>query len=171
MIECPMCKHQEFVGTLYCSECGTRLVLASQVSTISMDRDSVNEESLVTKPSPPEGPDLESGALVGLRILSSGDILSMIGRDNFTLGRSGKGQAVIPDLDLNPFDAYEQGISRIHAEIRLRDDGIYVIDLDSANGTLVNGRRLSPQEEVLVQHGDIIQLGRFRLQLISRYRG
>ena len=27
MIECPTCKHREFVGTLFCSECGTGLPL------------------------------------------------------------------------------------------------------------------------------------------------
>jgi pSer/pThr/pTyr-binding forkhead associated (FHA) protein len=62
-------------------------------------------------------------------------------------------------------------VSRIHAELRLAKDGVFVVDLDSANGTLLNGRRLPPQTPESVRHGDIIQLGRLRLQLISRYRG
>ncbi len=36
MIECPTCKHQEFVGTLYCTECGTRLVHVSAMPTMNM---------------------------------------------------------------------------------------------------------------------------------------
>src|SRR3989304_3282254 len=100
MIECPSCRHQEFVGTIYCSECGTRLVHSGPGPTMTIPRDRVNAEALVTKPPPPpgpplgtpapppEGPELESGALIGLRILNTGDIVPLIGRDNFTLGRA-----------------------------------------------------------------------------------
>jgi pSer/pThr/pTyr-binding forkhead associated (FHA) protein len=42
------------------------------------------------------------------------------------------------------------------------------VDLESANGTIVNGQRIPPQEPEPVQHGDIIQLGRLRLQVISQ---
>lgn len=171
MIECPTCKHQEFVGTLYCTECGTRLVHVSAMPTMNIDREFIDMEAMNTKPSPPEGPELESGAILGLRVLTTGDILSLVGRDNFTLGRAMEDQAILPDVDLDPFEAYDQGISRIHAELRLQENGVHVVDLDSANGTLVNGNRLDPQSPIPIKHGDIIQLGRLRLQLISRYRG
>jgi pSer/pThr/pTyr-binding forkhead associated (FHA) protein len=139
--------------------------------TKSIDRDFIASEAMATKPSVPEGPDLETGAILGLRVLSAGTILSLIGRDNFTLGRAVEGQAIIPDIDLESYDAYEHGISRIHAEIRVVGNDIQAVDLDSANGTLVNGQRLEPQVPQSIQHGDIIQLGKLRLQLISRYRG
>ncbi len=170
MIECPSCKHQEFVGTLYCSECGTRLVSVSPVPTVSISRDRIDREAMATKPATPEGPELESGAILGLRLISTGETRSLLGRDNYTVGRSVEGQAVIPDIDLQASDAYEQGVSRIHAEIRLEPDGVYVVDLDSANGTLINGKALEPQRPALARHGDIIQLGRLRTQLISRFR-
>ena len=168
MIECPSCSHQEFVGTLFCSECGTRLVHVSPLPTVSISKDEIDTEAQVTKPRVPEGPELASGALFGLKVLSSGRIISLVGRDNFTLGRDVEGQAVIPDVDLGRVDAYDQGVSRIHAEIRLESDGLYVIDLDSVNGTLINGEPLNPQEPTKIHHGDILQLGRLRLQLISR---
>lgn len=171
MIECPSCRHQEFVGTMYCSECGTRLVSGSPAPTMAIPRERVNADALVTKPAPPEGPELESGALIGLRILNTGDIVPLIGRDNFTLGRAIEGQAVIPDIDLGVFNAYDFGVSRMHAEVLLEEDSVYVVDLESANGTLVNGKRLEPQRSAPVRHGDVIQLGRLRMQLISRYRG
>jgi len=170
MIECPVCKHQEFVGTLYCSECGARLVSVSPFPTVSISRDDISEEAMVTKPTVPEGPELTSGALIGLRVLSSGDVISLLGRDNYTLGRSGKSQAIVPDADLAAFDAYDEGVSRLHAEIRVQPDIIYLVDLDSANGTLLNGNHINPQEPTPIRHGDIIQLGRMRLQLISRLR-
>ncbi|MCH7587957.1 MAG: FHA domain-containing protein [Chloroflexi bacterium] len=116
------------------------------------------------------GPKLESGAFLGLRVVDSGDVISLLGRDNFTLGRSGKSQAVIPDVDLLPYQAFDHGVSRIHAEIQMRPDGIFLIDLDSANSTLVNGQLLKPQIAYPIHHGDILELGGLQLELISRYR-
>lgn len=171
MIECPICKHQEFVGSLYCSECGTRLVKAPAPSTVEVARDRVSGDVTVTRPATMEGPELDSGAIIGLRVVSSGQVISLVGRDNYTLGRMIPTQAVVPDVDLSPFDAHEHGVSRMHAEIRLDPDGVHIVDLDSANGTLVNGRKLQPQDPLDVRNGDIIQLGSLSLQLISRYRG
>ena len=170
MIECPSCRHQEFVGTLYCSECGTRLVSIAAMPTITMPRDHLDREAMATKPGVPTGPELESGAILGLRVFSSGEILSLVGRDNYSIGRSVEGQAIIPDVDLKPYEAYDEGVSRIHAEIRLAEDGVFVVDLDSANGTMINDRRLKPQEPSPIRHGDVLQLGHLRVQLISRLR-
>lgn len=170
MIECPTCKHQEFVGSLFCSECGTRLVRVAALPTIEVSRERIEREARTTKPGTQEGPGLESGAIVGLRVISTGAVVSLVGRDNYTLGRVIPTEAIIPDIDLGPFKAHDQGVSRIHAEIRLDDDAIRLIDLESANGTLVNGKRLQPQEPVTIRHGDIIQLGSLSLQLISRVR-
>ena len=167
MIECPSCKHREFVGTLFCSECGTRLVHVSPMPTKSISKDEIREEAKTTRPTPP-GPDLSSGALIGLRVISTGEIISLIGRDNFTLGRSIEGQAILPDVDLSRFDAYDFGLSRMHAELRIADKDTHIIDLESANGTIVNGKRILPNRAEPIEHGDIIQLGRLRLQVISR---
>lgn len=170
MIECPNCSHQEFVGTLFCSECGARLVHASPMPTVSIPKDEIDEEAEATKPQPPEGPELSSGAMLGLRIVSTGEIISLVGREDFTLGRQVEGQAVVPDIDLDKYEAYDQGVSRIHAEIRLDPEGILIVDLDSINGTLINGTELEPQSPHPIRHGDVLQLGRLRLQLISRIR-
>ncbi len=59
----------------------------------------------------------------------------------------------------------------MHAEVRLADEGVTIIDLESANGTLVNGKRSEPMVPVVLRHGDVIQIGRLRLQLITRTRG
>jgi hypothetical protein len=170
MIECPNCQHQEYVGTLICSECGTRLAHDAPFPTRSPSRPPDYSES-ITRPAAPEGPNLESGAILGLRVVQTGDIISLLGRDNYTLGRSGEGQAVIPDVDLLPYQAFDKGVSRIHAELHVTPDGVYVCDLDSANGTYLNGKRLDPQEPIPARHGDLVQLGNLKLQIISRLRG
>jgi hypothetical protein len=170
MIECPSCRHQDFVGTLYCSECGTRLTHENPIPDGTTASSRASFEEIGTQPGIPQGPELESGAIMGLRVVETGEILSLLGRENYTLGRSGKNQAVIPDVDLLNFGAFDHGVSRIHAEILVRPEGIYLRDLDSANHTLINGHKLDPQESYPIHHGDMIELGGLRLQLISRYR-
>ncbi|MDF1499486.1 MAG: FHA domain-containing protein [Anaerolineales bacterium] len=135
--------------------------------TISKDR--MREEAKTTRPTPP-GPELSSGALIGLRIISTGEIISLIGRDNYTLGRSIDGQAILPDVDLSRFDAYDFGLSRMHAELRIDEQEPHIVDLESANGTIVNGKRILPNQPEPLEHGDIIQLGRLRMQVISRIK-
>ena len=58
----------------------------------------------------------------------------------------------------------DTGISREHAEIST--DGVLatIIDLQSTNGTLVNGKRIS---RAALRHGDVIRLG--RSVLVYRY--
>lgn len=48
-------------------------------------------------------------------------------------------------------------ISRIHAVIQWTDQGYVIRDMDSTNGTFVNGKRIS-REETSLNTGDIIQL-------------
>jgi diguanylate cyclase (GGDEF)-like protein len=50
----------------------------------------------------------------------------------------------------------DEGVSRIHAEIRKTSDGYEIQDLASRNGTVVSGRRVT---RVMLRDGDIIQLG------------
>ncbi|MGD8554364.1 MAG: FHA domain-containing protein [Anaerolineales bacterium] len=167
MITCPVCKSREFHGTTFCSECGTLLAHDPAVSTIKIPRDQIQEWPGGIREDQAQEPELKTGAMGGLRVISTGDVLSLVGRDLFTLGRIVKGQAVIPDIDLDPFDASKAGVSRIHAELIIQSDGLYIKDLESANGTFVNGDRIPSQSPVLIQNADILQLGRLRLQLIS----
>lgn len=167
MIECPSCKCQQFVGTIYCTECGTRLVHISPISDTTSAE--TKDEKKKSAPSSIPGPSLQTGALLGLKVVGSDSVVSLLGRVNYTLGRAIEDQAVIPDIDLSLYGAEEHGVSRIHAEVLLKPDGIYIIDLDSANGTKVNGTRIKTITPVHLRHGDIIQLGGLSVQLISRF--
>jgi len=66
-----------------------------------------------------------------------------------------------PDSDISLDDI---SVSRRHAEIR-RDTDEYVLrDVGSLNGTYVNQRRV---DSVVLQQGDEILIGRFRLLFIA----
>ena len=61
-----------------------------------------------------------------------------------------------------------QGVSRPHAEIVETDRGHRLSDLDSTNGTWVNGRRLAKEEKHLLRDGDDIRLGQSEIALVFR---
>ncbi len=71
-----------------------------------------------------------------------------------TLGRS-------QDCDVQINNAES---SRNHAEVFLRDGKYYVKDLDSSNGTFVNGARTDQQ---VLQHGDRIEIGSVTVQYVD----
>lgn len=49
-----------------------------------------------------------------------------------------------------------RGISRLHAKIFLRNDGYYVMDMNSTNGTTINGDILNAFEEYPIREGDLL---------------
>jgi HD-GYP domain-containing protein (c-di-GMP phosphodiesterase class II) len=56
----------------------------------------------------------------------------------------------------------DSSVSRRHAELRNGENGWYVRDLDSTNGTYVNGMRLGPDDRPL-RPRDIVQFGKVAL--------
>jgi pSer/pThr/pTyr-binding forkhead associated (FHA) protein len=58
-------------------------------------------------------------------------------------------------------------VSRQHALLLGDDNGTLLIDLDSTNGTLVNGVLARPDEPVRLMDGDMIRFG----QVVARYSG
>lgn len=65
--------------------------------------------------------------------------------------------------DDNSIQINEPSISANHAEIRLSTQGWLVTDLDSTNGTFVNGERI--RGTTSIHSGDVVQFGRVRTQL------
>jgi signal transduction histidine kinase len=57
----------------------------------------------------------------------------------------------------NTFQLRDNEVSRHHAEVRWQDGGFVIVDLNSSNGTCVNGRRISQQR---LASGDQVLLGR-----------
>jgi DNA-binding winged helix-turn-helix (wHTH) protein len=53
------------------------------------------------------------------------------------------------------------GVSRVHARVRVREDGVQIEDCDSKNGTWVNGARIT--KPVALEEGDEVVVGDYRL--------
>lgn len=167
MIVCPNCHHKELAGALFCSECGNQLVTLEGAPT-----------QLISEPTGlfPEKKKEEVyqdsnhliGAFISLHLLELGQILPLYGHKEYTIGRAADDQNVRPDIDLTPYKGYEKGVSRLHAMIQINGLLITIKDLGSVNGTRLNGRKLNPNEAYNLSHGDILSLGKLRVQVIIR---
>lgn len=58
-------------------------------------------------------------------------------------------------------------VSRVHAQVEQGDEGYYVRDLNSKNGTFVNGERLRPQERRAFVPGDRITFAEVEYQAVE----
>lgn len=71
-------------------------------------------------------------------------------KDMLTIGRRPNNDVHIDNL----------AISGSHAVVRTLDNDFFLEDLDSTNGTFVNGKSIKKH---LLQHGDVIELGKYHL--------
>jgi serine/threonine protein kinase len=99
---------------------------------------------------------------VRLKVEGTGQDILTAGRTEVVIGRAHK--AGTPDIDLGPYGGSQAGVSRCHNRLLRQDDGWFVEDLGSANGTFVNGVRVAPQRRVALKKGDIIRCGRIKLK-------
>jgi hypothetical protein len=165
MIICPNCQHKEMSGSVYCSKCGAQLIditVATHKIHTAEARQVAQSDTKSTLPPPPAH--LQSW--ISLNMIESGQILPLADRNEFSLGRSAEGQPIVPDVDLSPYNAYANGVSRLHAVLKLITDHIVIMDLGSSNGTYLNGNRLSPYVENAIAHGDVISLGKLKIQVL-----
>lgn len=171
MILCPNCHHKEVAGALFCSECGAQLVSNDRVSTQSINRSTAE---ILIPPLPdslPAGQISQAGsldAIVSLYLVDSGQIIHLAGRTEFTLGRVAEGQPILPDVDFSPFEAYAHGVSRLHASMKISNQRLIITDLGSSNGTRVNGQKIMAHIDYPLNHGDVVSLGKLKIQILIR---
>lgn len=81
------------------------------------------------------------------------------------VGRSHESLPSQPEVDLTPFLVEQHGVSRRHAVIRLRDLRLEIQDLNSTNGTGINGFQFQPKATHQIRNGDIVTLGRISMKV------
>jgi pSer/pThr/pTyr-binding forkhead associated (FHA) protein len=90
-------------------------------------------------------------------VLSAGGAVlyqCFLDKDRLTIGREAHNQIVIDD----------PSVSREHAAIVPVGNDHILEDLSSANGTIVNGTKLSRR---ILQHGDVMEFGQFHLRYLN----
>jgi hypothetical protein len=92
---------------------------------------------------------------VGLEIRERGAPRAMHVRPPVELGRTREADVVLRDPE----------VSRRHARLESRNGVVYVEDLESSNGTFLNGRRVT--EPIEIREGDEIDVGTTRVVVTS----
>ena len=168
MIVCANCQHQNVSGAVFCVECGAQLDGVETLTTHAITDEEIAEELNKKPPRTDESVAAPANSWLSLHLMDSGKILPLASRNEFTLGRLSEGQPIMPDIDLTPYQAYASGVSRLHAVVKRDANRVLVMDLGSSNGTYLNGRRLNPHVEESINHGDILALGKLKIQILLR---
>lgn len=150
-INCPSCGQEQEENDLFCTNCGTRL--AGGLSTNKL-------EPSKTLPVP------VGKTRLNLHIIRGGQILPLPGPAEYIIGRVSEGQSILPDVDLEPYAAYESGVSRLHARIHIENHAMWITDLGSSNGTRINNEKLTPHRNYPLTNKDIVRFGRLSVQAL-----
>ena len=161
---CSICKLANDVSATVCQHCGApfnpnlRDAPTTQRTNGSFELTEELRDQVVGAYTPPP---------VGLALflLNSGDPIALSRDAEFVLGR-GTGSKTEPIIDLTTFDGFAAGVSRRHAMVQAVANKYVLIDLNSSNGTWVNGERLLPTKPHDLPSGGVIQLGRLKLVVV-----
>jgi pSer/pThr/pTyr-binding forkhead associated (FHA) protein len=154
-LHCPECGFVNPEGANYCQKCGAYLARQEgeeEPTTMTYKVDETGEYQPVDIDEVVE----QAGAALVIRSGGgrSGESFTVEG-DRIGIGRSPDAEVFLDDVT----------VSRNHALMVRRKDGLYIDDLGSLNGTYVNRRRIESHK---LDDGDEIQIGKYKLSYLER---
>jgi len=152
---------------LFCSECGVYLPTGGPLRTEPLPEEELPISRANPWASEPIGAAGEP-ALIPLRIkvVSTSREIQLPTTSEVHIGRTDAAHGIFPDIDLSPDGGLDGGVSRHHCKIHQRGSAYMVEDVGSANGTFLNGQRLTPYLPHVIKDKDKLQLGRVALEII-----
>jgi hypothetical protein len=153
-IHCPECGFVNAEGANYCQKCGAYLApeKGEEATTMTYTVDETGEMHPVDIDEVVE----RAGAAVVIRAGGgrAGESFTLED-ERVSIGRSPDAGVFLDDVT----------VSRNHALVVRRRDGLYIDDLGSLNGTYVNRRRIESHK---LADGDEIQIGKYKLSFLER---
>jgi hypothetical protein len=150
-VYCPECGHHNRDSARFCGRCGAALIESTEgevTQTFPPPADVGADTGVMEAVT--EGPTL----VVRLGAGRTGDYFS-VGGERTTIGREPASDVFLNDIT----------VSREHAVLERRPDGIHLRDLGSLNGTYLNRLRV---DDARLEDGDELQVGKYRLTFIDR---
>src|ERR1044072_5632632 len=139
-VHCPECGFVNHEGANYCQKCGAYLGGPAEGES--------DEPTTMTYTVD------DTGEMQPIDIDEAGESFPVT-EERISIGRSPDAGVFLDDVT----------VSRNHALLVRRRDGLYIDDLGSLNGTYVNRRRI---ESHRLADGDEIQVGKYKLSYLER---
>ncbi|MCS6871381.1 MAG: FHA domain-containing protein [Anaerolineae bacterium] len=164
-LKCPNCQTPHLSGEMVCQKCGM-ILFDPRTSTVHIR---VNPELTRLRRNLSDTQELlaldEHTLQIQIRGLSERIIFEE--GTSVVLGRIDLNSPDMARFDLTRFGGHERGVSREHCMISYHNRQFFVTDLNSANGTFVNRKRLQPNQPCLLNDGDELMLG--NLSIVVRF--
>ncbi|MGI8750566.1 MAG: FHA domain-containing protein [Thermoleophilaceae bacterium] len=153
-MHCTACGFVNAEGANYCQKCGAFLVESASGEEGDTTAAYELDETGDLKPVDIEAVSGE-GATLSIRAGGgrAGEVFPLAG-EKMTIGRSPDAEVFLDDVT----------VSRNHALLVRRRDGLYVDDLGSLNGTYVNRHRIESHK---LSSGDELQVGKYKLTYLE----
>ncbi len=171
MTPCPACGFGNVTGAMFCENCGSALA-APAPQPAYVPPPPPPPQDLGTPPPPPppvaqpvpmqpQMPLTISGTFV---VVATGASIPIPpGKTEVLVGREDPVSGNFPDVDMDPHDGLNQGVSRQHCKLSLQNGQLMVEDMNAVNKTHLHGQQLLPGQKVPLNNGDELVLGRLRL--------
>jgi len=157
---CSNCNKSNPIGSTYCYSCGH--ILPAGMKVLATQHLGEDERNL--------RPQLRWGTayfgeqtFLRIHVSHTAQLIETRFDTECILGRVSEDD--VATVDLSPFNAIEMGVSRRHAKLTRQSATIMVQDLDSVNGTYLNGENLLPFQARGLRNEDEIQLGHMQLRI------
>ncbi|MEL7236035.1 MAG: FHA domain-containing protein, partial [Chloroflexota bacterium] len=160
---CENCGTLNWNNQAQCRKCGAPLI-SRQAGSRMMTRRLGNEDNQRSEEFRPD-------TTLILRMPEQKAVIELCPQDfdrSLIFGRFDQSGGIIPDVDLEEYGGAERGVSRLHMALAYdaRRNHLSVKDMGSANGVIVNGRRLPSFDTHILRSGDRIELGNFLIQIV-----
>ena len=155
-MHCPECGFVNAEGANYCQKCGAFLAEGAEAEGDTTAAYQLDESGDLKPVDVEEIQGEGDGATLAIRAGGgrAGEVFALAG-ERMTIGRSPDAEVFLDDVT----------VSRNHALVVRRRDGLYVDDLGSLNGTYVNRHRI---ESHRLSDGDELQVGKYKLTFLER---
>lgn len=179
---CPVCGAAALPGEAFCDNCGAALLAPTTympgdgASSVQAQPQPMSQPQYT--PAPPSysnapinspsqsayAPGRQASAALVVTSPPPPATIPIPGRPELIVGRSDPQSNSYPDVDLNPYGGLELGVSRRHFRLKREGDQVYIEDLNSMNGVVVNDQKIPPYSLQPLRSGDRIVLGKMQLR-------
>jgi len=166
MFACPTCNFKNHEGALFCEACGTYFHTGGTLATDGLHSESPSQPGLSQLPAITSDTALDSESVLILACETDQRRFVVDARHTtLLLGRNDRKSRLFVDVDLTGESGQAHSVSRRHARVHFLNGRYLLEDLESLNGTYLNGRKLTPYLQEVLHEGDEVKLGSLVLRV------